>query len=76
MDKVQLYRLSFVGAHAVNLKQYEGIEKDYTQHCLQWLFACAITVEVVQTARKGIWRFGGKGADVTIKISMLTDSNV
>ena len=32
MDRVQLHRLSFVGAPAVNLKQYEGIEKDYTQH--------------------------------------------
>ena len=26
---------------------------------------CAITVEVVQAAWKGIWRFGGKAADVT-----------
>ena len=33
--------------------------------CLQWLFACAITVEVVHTARKRIWRFWGNSADVT-----------
>jgi hypothetical protein len=68
MYRVQLYRLSFVGAHAEKiLKQYRGIETDiYIVIAVAFSFSPCNSCESLIGCQERDMAIWGKGADVTI----------